>query len=186
MTRKRHDLRLGTFSLGMLVVSSTTACAESEPRRVPPATDAGGSSANLDAAVRPMDGGFGGDAGGPETACVRCPSIGVERRCLHFDLSAQPRYEETRQQWLAECPAPDSGRRLPQVSEARCTSNGLRYVEKHYGLGIQRRYFDADGGFVNTQTTTDVFDAVCSGKFSWPVRTDCEAKSDTKILCGML
>jgi hypothetical protein len=178
-------MRWGGFALSALVVCSTAACADSEPTSGHSATDASSSPMSVDAGAQHMDSGLHGDAVTPETACVRCPSFLLGAKCP-FDLSAQPGYDETRQEWLAECPAPDSGRLIPEVSEARCASSGLRYVQIELGLGSKRRYFDADGGFISADNTTDVVDPICDGTFSWPARAQCQDQTDRKILCGTL
>jgi hypothetical protein len=73
---------------------------------------------------------------------------------------------------------------LPVISEARCAGSGLRYLDLGHQFGGERRYFDADGGFVSVLHATDVIDAVCKGTFGWPVVSTCDGETDRKILCG--
>jgi hypothetical protein len=183
MTSKRHNMTLGTFALSAFVGAAATGCSEGEPQSelLPQQTDP--SFAREDGATPTPDDEPDSGASTSDSACIACPRA-FGGSCTARNLSLQPGYDAVRAEWLASCPTDESQSDRPTVSEARCGTSGLHYLHISYGLGAERRYFDAEGRFVSVMTESDFIDAVCVGRRYWPVRTECEAESERESLCS--
>lgn len=164
------------LSLGCWLALHTMGCADEEGAAQTKATDP--SLVSADGAACPPT--LGSDAGVDRSSCIRCP--GSTGSCP--DLAAQPSYEQVRTTWLAECPPADGQKKFPIVSTGACRPSGHRFLQIHRGLGMERRYFDAQGALVGVLTDSDYIDPVCEGIREWPVHTSCDVQTPLEMLCG--
>lgn len=178
MNKHRHNVTRVVFALCAMAGLQITGCSDSETPDGPHLRDAGVlldadvSSAQTDGATSSPP---AVDAGTPEDSCIRCP-FEFGDKCEQPDLSKYPSRNDVIAEWRKSCPA--------SITQGRCASSGLLYLQFDHGLGMERRYFDADGTFVGALNEVDLIDEQCLGKTEWPRHTPCDVSTNEVDACA--